>query len=161
MRAVFGLGLPLIAAGACSFGADKEAAEAAASRLHEMIGAGRYHDVYATTSDEFRRITTEADFTRILQVIHDRLGPVRQADERGWRVNLAPGGNVVVLNYATRFASGQGTEEFVFRVSGTIARLAGYHVSSMNLLATGGSAPTQNSATSDPAPPKPANSGGK
>jgi hypothetical protein len=162
-----------LALAGCSFGQDKQAAEAAVVQFHQMLDAGRYHDIYNATSDDFRRVTSEAEFTRILQTIHERFGAVRQTNEGSWRVNFANGGDMVVLHYATQFASAHGDEEFIYRSSGGAARLAGYHINSPALL--GPAEPTQNTAKPGedatapaqsvvrlpgaPSPPKPA--GGK
>jgi hypothetical protein len=134
---------PIIAAAAafalacCSLGAitaDKAVAEAAAVRFHHMLDAGDYHGIYQTTAPEFRRLTSEEEFTRLLRAIHERLGAVGQVSDQGWRVNFQSGGNMVSLNYATRFASGRGAENFVFRVEGQTARMAGYHINSTDLV---------------------------
>ena len=99
-----------------------------------MLDAGRYHDIYAGAANEFRQSGSEQAATRFLAMVHDRLGPVRRADQRGWRVNFATGGNVVSLSYSTQFASGRGTEDFVFRVRGGSPVLVGYHINSMDLI---------------------------
>jgi len=139
-----------LALAGCSFGQAKGAAETAALQFHQMLDAGRFHDIYAGTSDDFRRVTTEAEFGRLLQMIHDRLGAVRQANEGDWRVNFSGGSEMVVLHYATQFESGRGSEEFVYRVSGAAARLAGYHINSTDLL-TGVTPPSGNPAAAKPA----------
>src|SRR4051812_24027938 len=90
----------------CSFGQAKGAAEGAAVQFHQMLDAGRFHEIYATGSDDLRRVTSEAEFGRVLQMVRDRLGAVRQATESDWRVNFTGGGEVVVLHYTTQFASG-------------------------------------------------------
>jgi hypothetical protein len=111
-------GAALAFLGGCWFGADKSAAEAAVAQFHDMLAAGRYHDIFQTTSDDFRHVTTEAAFTPMLQVAHDRMGAVRQANEADWNVNYDNGGNMVTLHYTTQFANGQGNEEFVSLMSG-------------------------------------------
>jgi hypothetical protein len=137
----------LVAATGCSAGHDKAVAEAGVAQFHRMLDAGRYHDIYASADDQFRQAGSEQAATRFMALIHDRLGPVRRADPRGWRVNFAPGGNMVGLSYTTQFARGRGTEDFAFRVRGGSASLVGFHVNSMDLFGA-------------PAPP-PAPDGGK
>jgi hypothetical protein len=139
-----------LAVGGCSFSQAKGAAEAGAVQFHQMLDAGRFHDIYAGTSDDFRRVTTEAEFSRLLQMVHDRLGAVRETSESDWRVNFSGGNDMVVLHYATQFASGRGSEEFVYRVSGDSAQLAGYHISSTDLL-TGMTPPSGNAVAAKPA----------
>ena len=83
-----------------------------------MVEAQRYHDIFVGAADEFRSGTSEAEGVRFLQMVHDRLGAVRSTTQSGWRVNFTPGGSTVSLNYNTQFASGAGTENFVFRIGG-------------------------------------------
>jgi hypothetical protein len=123
-----------LAMGGCSAGQDKAIAEGGVARFHQMLDAGRYHDVYAGAADEFRQSGSEEAATRFMTLVHDRLGAVRRADQRGWRVNFATGGSVVSLSYSTEFASGRGTEDFVFRVRGGSPSLVGYHINSMDLM---------------------------
>ena len=133
--------VPIIAAsltvGGCSAGADRTKAEAGVAQFRRMIEAERYREIYAGAADEFWRATTEEEGIRFLQMVHDRLGAVRSASSTGWRVNFTPGGSTVNLTYNTQFASGAGTEDFVFRIGGADARLVGYHVNSPALSGTG------------------------
>jgi len=132
-----------------STNAAREAAEAGVAQFHRMIEAGRYREIYVEAADEFRRATTEEDGIRFLQMVHDRLGAVRSTSSTGWRVNFTPGGSTFSLTYNTQFASGAGTEDFVFRIGGASARLAGYHVNSPALI--GQDAPTAPAAAAKPA----------
>ena len=131
----------------CSASRDKSAAEAAVVRFHEMLDDARYHDIYAGAADDFRRSGPEQAAVATLQRVHERLGAFRSSQQSGWRVNFGTAGNIVRLNYATQFASGAGSEDFVFRIEGNAAQLVGYHVNSPAL--NGPSAPAAE-------PPKPA-----
>jgi hypothetical protein len=134
---------------ACSFGQPKDRAEAAVVEFHQMMDAGRFHEIYAGASDDLRRTATEAEFSNTLQLIHDRLGSVRQTTESDWRIEFSGGSDMVQIHYATQFASGRGDEEFIYRVSGGAAQLAGYHVRSPDLR-TGAAASEGNSTAPSP-----------
>ena len=140
----------------CAFEQPKETAEAAVVAFHQMMDAGRYHEIYAGASDDLRGMATEAEFIRTLRQLHDRLGSVGQTTESDWRIDFSGGSDTVQLQYDTQFASGRGQEEFVYRVSGGAAHLAGYHVRSP-ALRTGASASEGNSAapSEGPAPAAP------
>jgi hypothetical protein len=138
MRRIMAIMATALAVGGCSSGADRAAAEAGVAQFHQMIEAQRYHDIFVGAADEFRGATSEAEGVRFLQMVHDRLGPVRSTTPSGWRVNFTPGGSTVSLNYDTQFASAAGTENFVFRIGGANARLVGYHVNSPALAGSGG-----------------------
>lgn len=155
-----------LAIGGCSAGRDKAAAENGVATFHQMLDAGRYHDIYAGADPAFRSTASEAEGLRVLQMIHDRLGAFRSSQESGWRVNYGTGGNVVNLTYASQFASGAGTEDFVFRIEGNAPRLVGYHVHSPALTGAGASGagapgpgapakPDDSAAPPPPAPPAP------
>ena len=141
--------VPIMAAaltfGGCSAGADRAKAEAGVAQFHRMMEAGRYHEIYTAAADEFRRTTAEPEGISFLQMVHDRLGAVRSSSATGWRVNFTPGGTMVNLSYNTQFASGAGSEDFVFRIGGANAQLVGYHVNSPALIA-GASAGSPGSA---------------
>lgn len=113
---------------ACSFTADKSTAEAGVERFHQMIAAGQFEEIYAQAAPEFQAAAPRESTVALFRSIHDRLGPVRQANQQGWEVNMADGGNVVTLNYQTEFTSGRGTERFVFRVNNASAQLLGFTI---------------------------------
>lgn len=146
-----------LALGGCSAGADRAKAEAGVALFHRMIEAGRYHDIYVGAADEFRRSASEEEGIRFLQMVHDRLGAVRSTSSTGWRVNFTPGGSMVSLDYNTQFASGPGTENFVFRTGGANAQLVGYHVNSPALIGSGAPAPAAAKPSEEPAPAAPVN----
>ena len=151
MRSLVPIMAAMLALAGCSVSQDKAAGEAAVEQFHQLLDAGRFHDIYAGSEPEFRQTGSEQAETAELQRIHDRLGGFRSSRETSWRVNFNPAGNIVTLDYESQFASGPGTENFVFRVRGNAARLAGYHVNSPALAA----APAATSAkpSEQPAPP--------
>ena len=149
--AAFGLALS-----GCSVSRDKASAETEVAHFHQLLDAGRFHDIYAAAEPEFRATGSEQMAFGVFQMIHDRLGAFRSSHESGWRVNFQPGGNMVHLTYNTQFASAVGAEDFVFRIRGGAARLVGYHVNSPALVGAGPSAGTAGTAgakPSDGAPP--------
>jgi len=140
-----------LALGGCSASRDKSAAEAAVVRFHEMLDDARYHDIYAGAADAFRRSGPEQAAVATLQSVHERLGAFRSSQQSGWRVNFGTAGNIVRLNYVTQFASGAGSEEFVFRIDGNAAQLVGYHVNSPAL--NGPAVSASGTPAKDAAPP--------
>ena len=123
-----------IAIGGCSAGQDKAIGKAASPGSTRCSTPAAITTFTPARRNEFRQAGSEQAATRFLAMVHDRLGPVRRADQRGWRVNFATGGTMVSLSYSTEFASGRGTEDFVFRVRGGSPVLVGYHINSMDLI---------------------------
>lgn len=121
--------LALTGAG-CSAGTDVAAAEREVQRFHELAAEQQIDRIYEQSTDEFKRAATQEQFRSILEVIDDRLGPVRRTNRQGWHVNYTGAGNIVTLTYNTQFERGRGTEEFVYRIDNERARLLGFHVNS-------------------------------
>src|SRR4051794_7055866 len=88
-----------LALGGCSVSHDKTAAEAGGVRFHQMMDAGRYHDIYAGSAAEFRQSAAEPQAIAVLQRLHDRLGAFRSSTQSGWRVNFNTGGEIVNFTY--------------------------------------------------------------
>jgi len=141
-RKLFGMAA-LAALGACSMSQDTATAEAAVARFHQMLDAGQFHEIYAATDSAFRSATPEAELTQVLQVVHDRLGAVREANRQGWHVNYSNGVTSVELNYNTTFVTAPGTEHFVYRINNGAATLVRYDVNSDALRTAGATADTE------------------
>jgi hypothetical protein len=62
------------------------------------------------------------------------LGKTKSAEKRGWNVNYHTSGTFVTLTYKTSYVEGEADEQFVYRLEGTVALLAGYHINSNALI---------------------------
>jgi len=125
----------LFAAGGCSALKDKEAAEGAVTRFHQMVDAGQADAIYDAASADLKAVTSRKQFSQLVLTIHDRLGAVKDAKRQGWKVDYANGEGTATLTYATRFAAGEGKEDFVYRLGGAQPALMGYHITSDALVA--------------------------
>jgi hypothetical protein len=133
-RTAFSVAL-MLAMGGCSAVQDRTTAENAATEFHRRLDAGRFHEIYASASDDFRAAGTEAGMDRFLGTIHRRFGLFEDATPRAWRVNYTGGGTIVSLSYVAHFMRGDLAENFTFRVAGGSASLVGYHATSDALVA--------------------------
>ena len=134
MRSIFAVIAATMFLTGCSAGAEKAAAETGVAQFRQRMASGRYQEIYSTAAQDFRQTSSEGNTLRFLEQVADRLGPVRRSTQQGWNVNFGTSGTLVTLGYATEFARGRGTENFVFRVSGGTPQLAGYHINSMDLM---------------------------
>ena len=134
MRNVIAISAAAMILAGCSAEWETAAAENGVAEFREQMASGRYRDIYSAAAQDFRQGASEATALRFLEHVADTLGPVRESSRQGWRVTTGPSGSMVVLGYTTEFARGRGTEEFVFRVSSGTAKLAGYHINSMDLM---------------------------
>ena len=139
----------LISTGGCSAGADRAAAEQGVALFRAMVEAGDYAEIYVGAANEFRQVGPQDAALNLFHTLRDRLGPVRQSQQQGWRVDLGSGGTVVSLSYDTQFARGRGTELFLFRIADGNAQLMGYHVNSPALLAQPSAAPRSSLAPAE------------
>ena len=116
-------------------GKNLQLAKDSVGMFHAQLDAEQYSSIYSTTDEKFHQVTTEADFTKLLQAIHNKLGTVQQSNLRNERLGWYAGqGAAVTLVYDTKFADGAGTEQFVWHISGGQATLYGYHINSNDLI---------------------------
>src|SRR3954447_12870973 len=123
----------LAALAGCSPGAEVPAAERAAASFHAQLDSGRFTAIYAQSSDEMKRTTSQPDLVRLLKAVHARLGRFRSGRTAGWNDSRTSVGRFVTLDYAATYEAGAAQENFVFRIDGGRAVLAGYHVDSKAL----------------------------
>jgi hypothetical protein len=119
----------------CGVRKDLQAAEEAVTEFHIQLDSEQYPAIYSATGDGFRKATSEADFTNLLQAIHRKLGTVQNSQRQNFRVNFDAGmGEVVTLRYNTTFSDGSGSEEFLWQIRGSQPVLLGYHINSNALV---------------------------
>jgi len=127
MRKLLAAGLAFAVA-SCSVGDDKDAAEQAAAQVHQAFSAGQFAAVYDGSAPEMKSSLTRDQFVQTFGAIYARTGAYRSGKTTGWRVNYDTAGNFVALAHDAQFQNAHATEEFVFRMQGGKAILAGYHV---------------------------------
>jgi hypothetical protein len=118
----------------CSVSADTAAAEAGVPRFHELLDAGKFVEIYEQSSDDLKKVGTQQDFVALLEAVHRKLGNTRSSEKQGWNINYHTSGTFVTLTYKTVYAEGEAAEQFVFRMQGKLAALAGYHINSTALI---------------------------
>lgn len=118
----------------CGVKQDMDDAGAEIQQFHAYYDRKEYDSIWATTSAEFRKISTKQDFERLLVAIRTKLGAVKKADQRGWQANTTNGVSTVVINVGTTFEKGDGTETFTFVREGEKLKLLGYNIQSAALI---------------------------
>ena len=127
MRAL-AAGMAAVLLAGCSAGGDTDAAEQGVIAVHEAFSAGQFGTVYDGSAPEMKNSLSRDQFAATFGGIYSRTGAFKSGKTTGWKVNYGTDGNFVVLNRDAEFQHASGTEEFVFRVEGGKAVLAGYHV---------------------------------
>jgi Protein of unknown function (DUF4019) len=125
--------LAVVTAG-CSVAADTAAAEAGVPAFHALVDAGKFEQIYEQSSDDLKKVSTPQDFTALLEAVHRKLGNTRSSEKQGWTINYHTSGTFVTLTYKTMYTEGEAAEQFVFRMQGKSATLAGYHINSNALI---------------------------
>lgn len=120
----------------CNSATNIELAEQGVILFHSQLDAEQYHTIYVEASEEFHKGGSEAEFLTVAQAIHRKLGRIQssalKASQTQW---LAGTGTIVTLFYDTQFASGKGTEKFMWRVTDNHVILVGYYIKSDDLIA--------------------------
>jgi hypothetical protein len=125
--------LVVVVAG-CSMSADTKLAEEAVARFHTMLDAAQFAAIYADAADELKKVTTQDKLTALLEAVHRKLGTVKSSMRQTWNVNYHTSGTFITLTYATSYEGGDASEQFIYRLQGADARLAGYHINSEALV---------------------------
>lgn len=103
--------------------------------FHAQLDTEQYNAIYAAADDKFHSATTEAEFAKLLQAIHSKLGTVRQANLRNKGVAWYTGqGATVTLVYDTKFSDGAAAEQFVWHIKDNQATLYSYRINSNDLI---------------------------
>jgi hypothetical protein len=103
--------------------------------IHAQLDTEQYSTIYKTADDKFHSAISEAEFVKLLQAIHNKLGTVKESNLRNAGVAWFAGqGYTVTLVYDTQFSDGSGAEQFVWHVKDNQPTLYGYHINSNDLI---------------------------
>lgn len=130
---VLALATSLVLAG-CNPAKSKEAATQAVMQFHQRLDNEAYAEIYRDAHPDFKKASTEKDFTALLEAVHRKLGNTVSSEPAGWRVNSFVSGTNVVLTYKTKFAAGDAVETFSYREDGATPALLGYNINSTALI---------------------------
>ena len=87
-----------------------------------------------TADDDFRRATTLAALTELMQAVHRKLGTFVSANQTSANVFASGSNTTVTLVYHSTFVEGKATEQFKFSISGGKAFLLAYNIDSPILI---------------------------
>lgn len=113
---------------------DSDLAEAQVPGFHRALDEGRYAALYAAGAEELKKSTGQDDFVALLGAVHRKLGAITTSRKLSWHVNFGTNGTYASLAYDTQFERGEATEQFLYRIQGGKAHLAGYHIESAALV---------------------------
>jgi len=111
-----------------------EMSDASVAAFHQKLDQAQFHDIYANSSPEFQRATSEKDITELFNAVHTKLGNVASTNRTNIFVNATTGGTFVRTTYQTAFAHGKGTETFNWLLANNQLTLVGYDIQSRDLV---------------------------
>jgi len=112
-----------------------ELAKQSVEKFHSQLDSGQFVDIYAASDEKFHQATGEANFVKLLDAVHRKLGVIQQSNLQNTGVAWYTGqGATVRLVYETKFAQGSGTETFVWHVKDDAVTLYGYNINSNDLI---------------------------
>jgi hypothetical protein len=120
--------------GGCSMKADMDAGGKAIAAFHQAVDAGQYQKVWTDSAQDMKGATPEPRLTALLDVVHRKLGRFKAGSQIGFNDNVSGAGHVLTINYQAQYEKGPADEQFVFRLDGGRALLAGYHINSDALI---------------------------
>ncbi|MBK8094361.1 MAG: hypothetical protein IPK32_20960 [Verrucomicrobiaceae bacterium] len=112
----------------------KSLADTAIVDFHKKFNEQKFKELYNSAHPDLRAAATEADFLKLLEAIHRKLGKHMHSNGAGWRVNTFNMKTSVVITQNTEFEQGKGVETFTFVVSGGSCTLQGYNINSQDMM---------------------------
>lgn len=109
-------------------------ADAAVDDFHKRFNEQKFKEIYADAHADLKSATTEADFVKLLEAVHRKLGKHTGATGSGWRINSLNMKSTVVFSENSVFEQGKGTEVFTFVISGESCVLQGYDIESRDMM---------------------------
>jgi len=125
-------GLALLAG--CSVGNDLPRADAGVADFHRELNAGQFQAIYNNASADMKGASTPDSMVKLFDAIHRKLGGFQSGARASWNDTINTSGHFVTINYSATYTAGPADENFVFRIEGDRALLAGYHINSMALI---------------------------
>jgi hypothetical protein len=112
----------------------KGLADTAIVDFHKQFNEQKFKELYTAGHADLKAAATEADFLKLLEAVHRKLGKQVKSTEAGWRVNTFNMKTSAVVTQNTEFEQGKGVETFTYVVSGTSCTLQGYHINSQDMM---------------------------
>jgi len=105
------------------------------AKFHRALDAGRTQEIWNDADPQLRSATQQAQFAKLIDAVHRKLGKVRSSKQVGWNANATTGGTFVTLTMETVFEHGSGVEQFVYRKGdGGRMALVGYNIQSQDMM---------------------------
>jgi len=128
---LFVMGAALALTG-CSMGQDITDGDKAVVMFHRQFNAGQIEAIVSAAGPEMHQ--GGIDGRTFLDTMRRKLGAFKSTSRTGFNDNYNNGDHTIALTYASTYATGPATENFLYRLSSGKPVLIGYHVESAALL---------------------------
>jgi hypothetical protein len=118
----------------CSMKEDMAAGDKGIAAFHQALDAGQFQQVWAQSAPDMKAATAQDRLTALLDAVHRKLGRFRSGSQTGFNDNVSGAGHMLTVAYQAQYEKGAASEQFVFRIDGGRALLAGYHINSDALI---------------------------
>ncbi len=120
---------------ACGIGKNKEIAGKAVEKFHQQFNDSKFAEIYASLSPDFKKTISEEDLTKMLQMLHTKLGVYKSGTQSGWNMSTATGtGTTVDFTYNSEFEHAKAEEKFTYVMVDEVASLQGFNFKSDALI---------------------------
>ncbi|MDB6074762.1 MAG: hypothetical protein JWO89_2402 [Verrucomicrobiaceae bacterium] len=114
--------------------AGKSLAQAAILDFHAKFNDSKFKEIYAASSPDMKKASSEADFVKFVETVHRKLGKHTKATDAGWKVNSFNFKTSAIISQNSEFEQGKGVETFTYLISGNSCTLQGYHINSQDMM---------------------------
>jgi len=126
--------LLLVVLGCGAIKEGKPAAESAVVEFHSRLNEEKYKEIYETSHQQLKDVSSEEDMTKRLSAVRTKLGQVVESKTQTWNVGNFNLTTTVRMIQNTQFEHGKADETFIFVIEESKAVLQTYNINSMDLI---------------------------
>jgi hypothetical protein len=117
-----------------SVGAAGEKADAVIATFHASLKKGDAAAIHKAAAPSFQSSVPLSDFQSMVTMMTGKLGEWKSGERSGINLTTNNGNTQLEIGMDSKFANGDGAEEFVFDYNGDEPKLIGWHVKSPLLI---------------------------
>lgn len=112
----------------------KGLADASIVDFHRQFNDKKFKDIYNAAHADLKAAGTEADFLKLLEEVHQKLGKHVKSTEAGWGMNTFNMKTSVAITQNSDFEQGKAVEQFTYVVSAGACTLQSYYINPQGMM---------------------------
>src|SRR5580698_2442327 len=100
----------------CSTGNDLPIARAGMATFHQMLNAGQFDAIYASSGTDMKKASSQADMIPLFAEVHRKLGALQSGAVKGWWDSVSTSGDYVTIQYTAKYEHASVDETFGWRI---------------------------------------------